>query len=163
MVVNSFYNSNKGIMKYKYLLTEIDLDIRTMGRTLQPGCTSNQLDQLVKSVRETLGTTLPEGYIQFLSYTNGLMYNGLMIYSSQETVLQGRQGVCIWGIVEANLLHRSDQFFNDFLVFGQGNMDYYALYLPDNSYRIIDRVPGNVIDILPSFDDLMIRAIEDNL
>jgi hypothetical protein len=134
-----------------------------MGRTLQPGCTSNQLDQLVKSVRETLGTTLPEGYIQFLSYTNGLMYNGLMIYSSQETVLQGRQGVCIWGIVEANLLHRSDQFFNDFLVFGQGNMDYYALYLPDNSYRIIDRVPGNVIDILPSFDDLMIRAIEDNL
>ena len=150
-------------MKYKYLLMKIDRDIRTMGRTLQPGCTSNQIDQLVKSVRETLGTTLPEGYIEFLSYTNGLMYNGLMIYASRETVLQGRQDVCIWGIVEANLLHRSDPFFNDFLVFGQGNMDYYALYLPDNSYRIIDRVPGNVIDILPSFDDLMIRAIEDNL
>ena len=142
---------------------KIDRDIRTMGRTLQPGCTSNQIDQLVKSVRETLGTTLPEGYIEFLSYTNGLMYNGLMIYASQETVLQGGQDVCIWGIVEANLLHRSDPFFNDFLVFGQGNMDYYALYLPDNSYRIIDRVPGNVIDILPSFDDLMIRAIQDNL
>ena len=142
---------------------KIDQDIRTMGRTLQPGCTSNQIDQLVKRVRETLGTTLPEGYIEFLSYTNGLMYNGLMIYASQETVLQGGQDVCIWGIVEANLLHRSDPFFNDFLVFGQGNMDYYALYLPDNSYRIIDRVPGNVIDILPSFDDLMIRAIEDNL
>jgi hypothetical protein len=86
-----------------------------------------------------------------------------MIYASQETVLQGGQDVCIWGIVEANLLHRSDPFFNDFLVFGQGNMDYYALYLPDNSYRIIDRVPGNVIDVLPSFDDLMIRAIQDNL
>ena len=142
---------------------KIDQDIRTMGRTLQPGCTSNQIDQLVKRVRETLGTTLPEGYIEFLSYTNGLMYNGLMIYASQETVLQGGQDVCIWGIVEANLLHRSDPFFNDFLVFGQGNMDYYALYLPDNSYRIIDRVPGNVIDILPSFDDLMIRAIQDNL
>ena len=150
-------------MKYKCLLTEIDRDIRTMGRILQPGYPSNQIDQLVKSVRENLGTTLPEGYIQFLSYTNGLMYNGLMIYASQETVLQGGQDVCIWGIVEANLLHRSDPFFNDFLVFGQGNMDYYALYLPDNSYRIIDRVPGNVIDILPSFDDLMIRAIEDNL
>jgi len=150
-------------MKYKCLLMEIDRDIRAMGQTLQPGCTSNQIDQLMKSVRETLGTTLPEGYIQFLSYTNGLMYNGLMIYSSQETVLQGMRDMCIWGIVEANLLHRSDPFFNDFLVFGQGNMDYYALYLPDNSYRIIDRVPGNVIDILPSFDDLMIRAIEDNL
>ena len=150
-------------MKYKCLLMEIERDIRTMGRTLQPGCTSNQINQLVKSVREILGTTLPEGYIQFLSYTNGLMYNGLMIYASQETVLQGGQDVCIWGIVEANLLHRSDPFFNDFLVFGQGNMDYYALYLPDNSYRIIDRVPGNVIDILPSFDDLMIRAIQDNL
>ena len=150
-------------MKYKYLLMKIDRDIRTMGRTLQPGCPSNQIDQLVKSVRENLGTTLPEGYIEFLSYTNGLMYNGLMIYASRETVLQGRQDVCIWGIVEANLLHRNDPFFNDFLVFGQGNMDYYALYLPDNSYRIIDRVPGNVIDILPSFDDLMIRAIQDNL
>ena len=150
-------------MKYKCLLMEIERDIRTMGRTLQPGCTSNQINQLVKSVREILGTTLPEGYIQFLSYTNGLMYNGLMIYASQETVLQGRRDVCIWGIVEANLLHRSDPFFNDFLVFGQGNMDYYTLYLPDKSYRIIDRVPGNVIDILPSFDDLMIRAIEDNL
>ena len=142
---------------------KIDQDIRTMGRTLQPGCTSNQIDQLVKRVRETLGTTLPEGYIEFLSYTNGLMYNGLMIYASQETVLQGGQDVCIWGIVEANLLHRSDPFFNNFLVFGQGNMDYYALYFPDNSYRIIDRVPGNVIDVLPSFDDLMIRAIQDNL
>jgi SMI1 / KNR4 family. len=150
-------------MKYKCLLMEIDRDIRTMGRTLQPGCTSNQIDQLVKSVREMLGTTLPEDYIQFLSYTNGLMYNGLMIYSSQETVLQGRPDVCIWGIVEANLLHRSDPFFNDFLVFGQGNMDYYALYLPDNSYRIIDRVPGNVIDTLRSFEDLLVRAIADNL
>jgi SMI1 / KNR4 family. len=150
-------------MKYKCLLMEIGRDIRTMGRTLQPGCTSNQIDQLVKSVREMLGTTLPEDYIQFLSYTNGLMYNGLMIYSSQETVLQGRPDVCIWGIVEANLLHRSDPFFNDFLVFGQGNMDYYALYLPDNSYRIIDRVPGNVIDTLRSFEDLLVRAIADNL
>jgi len=150
-------------MKYKCLLMEIDRDIRTMGRTLQPGCTSNQIDQLVKRVREMLGTTLPEDYIQFLSYTNGLMYNGLMIYSSQETVLQGRLDVCIWGIVEANLLHRSNPFFNDFLVFGQGNMDYYALYLPDNSYRIIDRVPGNVIDTLRSFEDLLVRAIADNL
>ena len=150
-------------MKYKYLLMEIDRDIRTMGRTLQPGCTSNQIDQLVKRVREMLGTTLPEDYIQFLLYTNGLMYNGLMIYSSQETVLQGRPDVCIWGIVEANLLHRSDPFFNDFLVFGQGNMDYYALYLPDNSYRIIDRVPGNFIDTLWSFEDLLVRAIADNL
>ena len=142
---------------------EIDRDIRTMGRTLQPGCTSNQIDQLVKSVCETLGIALPEGYIEFLSYTNGLMYNGLMIYASWETVLQGRRDVCIWGIVEANLLHRSDPFFNDFLVFGQGNMDYYALYLPDNSYRIIDRVPGNVIDTLRSFEDLLVRAIQDNL
>ena len=87
-------------MKYKYLLMEIDRDIKTMGRTLQPGCPSNQIDQLVKSVRETLGVTLPEGYIQFLSYTNGLMYNGLMIYASQETVLQGGQDVCIWGLLK---------------------------------------------------------------
>jgi hypothetical protein len=150
-------------MKYQRLLLEIEHDIRTTGRTLQPGCTRNQIDQLVRSVHETLGVMLPEGYIQFLSYTDGLMYNGLMIYASQETVLQGRQDVCIWGIVEANMLHRSDPSFHDVLVFGQGNMDYYVLYLPDTSYRVIDRVPGNVIDMLPSFEDLIVRAIEDHL
>jgi hypothetical protein len=80
-----------------------------------------------------------------------------------ESFLEGRRDLSIWGIIEANILHRSDPFYNDFLVFGQGNMDYYTLYLPDNSYRVIDRVPGNVIDILPSFDDLIVQAIEDHL
>jgi len=150
-------------MKYKHLLTEIDRDIRTIGRTLQPGCTKDQLDQLIKKVQKELGMTLPEGYIEFLSYTDGLLYNGLMIYASNESFLEGRRDLSIWGIIEANILHRSDPFYNDFLVFGQGNMDYYTLYLPDNSYRIIDRVPGNVIDILPSFDDLIVQAIEDHL
>jgi cell wall assembly regulator SMI1 len=70
-------------MKYKHLLTEIDRDIRTIGRTLQPGCTKDQLDQLIKKVQKELGMTLPEGYIEFLSYTDGLLYNGLMIYASK--------------------------------------------------------------------------------
>jgi len=150
-------------MKYQHLLLKIEQDIKKTGRTLQPGCTRNQVDQFILSVQETLGATIPEGYIQFLSHTNGLMYNGLMIYASQKTQLQGKQNVYIWGFIEANMLHRKDPFFHDFLVFGQGNMDYYVIYLPDASYRVIDRVPGNVIDILPSFDDLIVRAIEDHL
>ena len=52
---------------------------------------------------------------------------------------------------------------NDFLIFGEGNMDYYTLYLPDRLYRVIDRVPGNVIAIFPSFDELMRKALQDHL
>jgi Rad3-related DNA helicase len=42
-------------------------------------------------------------------------------------------------------------------------MDYYTLYLPDRLYRVIDRVPGNVIAIFPSFDELMRKALQDHL
>ncbi|GIV89786.1 MAG: hypothetical protein KatS3mg055_2304 [Chloroflexus sp.] len=150
-------------MNYKYLLIEIDRRRRLRGKELQPACTKNQLEQLAAKVREELNTELPKDYTELLSYTNGISYNGLVIYASEKSLVQGTQDVFIPGFVEANLLHRSDSYYNDFLIFGEGNMDYYTLYLPDRLYRVIDRVPGNVIAIFPSFDELMRKALQDHL
>ncbi|RMD73398.1 MAG: SMI1/KNR4 family protein [Chloroflexi bacterium] len=75
-------------MNYKYLLIEIDRRRRLRGKELQPACTKNQLEQLAAKVREELNTELPKDYTELLSYTNGISYNGLVIYASENLLFK---------------------------------------------------------------------------
>ena len=45
------------------------------------------------------------------------------------------------------------------LVFGEGNMDVYVRHLPTGAYHVRDRVPDNLIEARPSFDQLLAAAL----
>jgi hypothetical protein len=145
------------------LLDELAAARARYGEQRQPPCTDDQLVRLRQRVREELGAELPDEYAAFLRGQDGLNHNGLFIYASETAPVVGARDATIQGIVEANLGWRDVEQMVTYLVFGEGNMDLYVRHLPTGAYQVIDRVPGNLIETHPSFDQLLAAALRSHL
>lgn len=150
-------------MIYQELLEEVIASKAKYGEQSQPPCPAARLEDLRRRVRENLDAELPTEYAEFLRAQDGLNWNGLFVYASETSRVVGTNDAQIQGFVEANLNFRDDDFFRDYLVFGDGNMDLYVQHLPSGEYQVIDRVPGNLIESHPSFDSLLAAAIKAHL
>ena len=148
---------------YEQLLTRVGEEQARYGERSQPPCTEERLERLRRRARAELGTEVPEEYAAFLRAQDGLNHNGLFIYASETSPVAGAADATIEGLVEANLGWRDDEFFNDYLVLGEGNMDLYVRHLPTGEYQTLDRTPGNLIESHPSFDQLMAAALKAHL
>jgi hypothetical protein len=144
---------------YQQLLDELEAVQARYGEQPQPPCPDDRLEQLRQRVREELGAELPDEYIAFLRTRDGLNHNGLFIYASETAPVVGATNATIQGVVQANLGWRDYEPWGAYLVFGEGNMDLYVRHLPTGEYRVIDRVPGNIIETHPSFDRLLAAAL----
>ena len=148
---------------YEQLLADVSAEQARYGMQIQPPCPEERLARLRRRVRDELGAELPDGYEAFLRTQDGLNYNGLFIYASETAPIVNVRGAAIQGIVDANLGWRDIEQMVAYLVFGDGNMDLYALHLPTGEYHVLDRVPGNLIETHPSFELLMTAALKAHL
>jgi SMI1 / KNR4 family (SUKH-1) len=148
---------------YQQLLARLRLAQATYGEQSQPPCPDERLARLRRRVHDDLGAVLPDEYAAFLRTQDGLNHNGLFVYASETTPIVGAAGATIQGIVEANLTWRDDEQMVSYLVFGDGNLDLYALHVPTGEYHVVDRVPGNLIATYPSFEQLLAAALEAHL
>jgi SMI1 / KNR4 family (SUKH-1) len=148
---------------YERLLTAVGAEQAKYGEQSQPPCTEERLERLRRRTRAELGAELPEEYAAFLRTQDGLNHNGLFIYASEPSPVAGAGDAVIEGFVEANLGWREDEHFRAYLIFGEGNMDFYVRHLPTGEYQVIDRTPGNLIETHPSFDGLIAAALKAHL
>lgn len=148
---------------YEQLLTQVGAEQARYGERSQPPCTEERLERLRQRTRAELGAEVPEEYAAFLRTQDGLNHNGLFVYASETSPVAGGADANIEGLVEANLGWRDDEFFNDYLVFGEGNMDLYVRHLPTGDYQVLDRTPGNLIETHPSFEQLLAAALKAHL
>ena len=148
---------------YEQLLDELEATQARYGEQRQPPCTDHRVEHLRQRVREELGAELPDAYAAFLRARDGLNHNGLFIYASETAPIVGATNATIQGIVQANLAWRDDEHFVNYLVFGEGNMDLYVRHLPTGDYHVVDRVPGNLIETHPSFEQLLAVALRAHL
>lgn len=63
------------------------------------------------------------------------------------------------GLVESNLDHREVAGIEDVLVFGHDSLDLYAWCSTTDEYQILDLVPRDVMETVPSFDALLSAAL----
>ena len=102
---------------------------------------------------------MPEAYAGFLRLTDGMNWNGLYVYPSETSPLKGHPQHRLRGFVETNLGYREDDWFADLLVFGDDSLDIYAHRISTGEYQIYDKVPGNLVETVPSFDALMSASL----
>src|SRR5262245_22781847 len=124
---------------YRTILDEIGEQMSEAGRQLQPPCPARSLEYLAGMVRAVFACPLPASYAEFLGGTDGLEWNGLMIYASATTPVSGSEQASIQGFVEANLLWRDYQPNEDFLIFGESGLSKYVYNLARSEYQIMDR------------------------
>jgi hypothetical protein len=150
---------------YEKFLTEIEEEEASSGEQMEPGASAAQTASLKETALRELGAELPAGYLDFLGRHNGLIYNGLNIYGTEQRKAAGDDpDVFIEGFTEANLDYRDVDYFSDLLVFGDGDIDLYVYQVSKNEYQVRDRIPAdNIYETFRTFEELIAHALEKYL
>ncbi len=124
---------------------------------LYEGAENNELEDFVKRVTKNLNFALDKGYLDFLSFTNGLDYDGLVIYGINR---YQDENVFIEGFVEANQEYRQELALLDYIFYGDENTTRQVFNIKTKRFEIIDRVSWDVISYHDCFDEMLLTAIE---
>lgn len=130
---------------------------------INEGCSLKELDIFSKKVKEKLKNNLPNEYIDFLSITNGIEYNGLIIYGVDKSIVDkaGKQNVT--GYIESNLIWYENEHQKEYMFFGDGNISWYCYDINKNLYVELDKPSGELVQEFSSFDDMIENALEISL
>jgi hypothetical protein len=148
---------------YQELLKRVGEEQRQFGSGLQPPSAGEQIQVLIENARKQLHSEPPADYLNFLRLTNGLDWNGVVIYGGDTAPIVGHPDRAIPNLVEMNLNYRDDPRFDDLLVIGSNGMDIYTYRISSGVYEIYDEVPHELVETISTFDELMTRALNRSL
>jgi hypothetical protein len=146
-------------LMYKKLLSSIEKRMKSFGKKLQPPCTEAELKKLQRQVKRELGCDLPDGYVEFLKQTDGLVWNGLVVYASHRTPIIGFTDRFVGGLIDSNKEWRDVEEFDNYLVFADDSMSFYVLNLADEAYEVLEREGLDQLMQFETFDELMVEAL----
>jgi hypothetical protein len=125
------------------------------------------MPQALKKLRlraaQELGHDIPQQYADFLAITDGLDWNGLVVYASERTPIVGYSDRFIEGFVEGNLNYRDFEPMNGFLVFADDGVALYAYCISARQFQVILSVGLSVLKSFPTFDELLASAFQDHV
>lgn len=126
---------------------------------LGPPLGRSGIEALQSLALSTLGNTLPESYLDFLSSHDGLVAQGVFLYSSIPRPYSG--GGTALALVEMNLLARDTGFMDGFVELGESDMDCYVFEAGTGTYQVRDKVAfDNVYEAFTSFDRLLSHILD---
>ncbi|UFH51180.1 YrhA family protein [Pseudomonas sp. KNUC1026] len=125
------------------------------GMYLGAGATPNDILALTARAKAELSEDLPAPYLDFLRHYDGLIAEGVFVYSSVAHPFPGRDGHSL-DFMNINLISREVDFMKEFLIFGDSDMDEYVLELATQKYQVRDKQAiDNVYEEFASFDELL--------
>lgn len=151
--------------KITSILEDMRGQIAEYEEQLQPPATEEQIALLVERVRDELGAELPAEYLDLLRVVNGILWENLYFYSSEQTTSANDPEYTIAGFIEANAENRGEMdVFEGWLVFGySGNMDTYVQELETGKFQILDQISLSVTKSFDTFDEFLESLLEYNL
>lgn len=145
---------------YQEQLNEIRRWRAEHGERMQPPSTEEGLTLLRRRAAHDLGTDVPPAYLDFLRLTNGLDWNGLVIYAGHTAPIPDQPATAIEGFVDATLGWREFPAVSRLLFFGESGDRLYAYDPPSGSFQVRDRQSDSILETHPSFDSLIAAALE---
>jgi hypothetical protein len=143
------------------LLARIQADQRRAGEAKRARASEAAIADLSVRIQTILGLTLPPDYADFLRLSDGLEYNGLVLYDCASTCEEPTHG--FWqGVVATNLMWRDGPRAPGLLYLGETDMDLVGV---DNAHRFltIDRISDDITDNYPSFAALFAALMVDRI
>lgn len=144
------------------VLRRVQVDQSKAGEAVHPGADADQIDRLRKAAFGAFGVELPDDYLAFLERSNGLDYNGLVIYDCESSP-EHRSGGFWQGFVAANRLWRDNPANESLLVFGDSDMELYAYDLRSRGYCSLDKIAHDRVENYRSFDEMIDQALQSRL
>jgi hypothetical protein len=143
------------------VLRQIAADKASCGYRMQPPCRQEEIDILRHALASSLRIDIPAGYEDLLRVTNGIDFNGTLIFAARNTPHVNLPGTVIEGLMEANDIRRENA--SQFLIFGESGMEMYAQNLESGGWEVVDQVSLDVCERFATFDDLAASVLRKRL
>lgn len=148
---------------YHDLLKKIADEMKQLGRAMQPICAFSELETLRKKSLQKLGMAVPEPYTAFLALTDGLDWNGLVVYASKRTAIVGFPDRYIEGYIEGNQDYRDFPPLKDYLIFAEDGVVLFTYRISASEYQVVTVVGLTLLESFRSFDELLANALQGHL
>lgn len=129
---------------------------------LQPAATAQQLVTLRANAHQILGSDIPEPYLALLQRTNGLVYNGLVIYACERVAIVGSPNAFIDGLIEVNVDYRDIEELDRFLIIAESGLSSYCCNLDTQQFEVRDRTSFSRPEPQASFEQMLADALENH-
>ena len=121
-----------------------------VGEMVQSGADEKRIEALRAALQREFGATLPDDYAALLRRSDGVDFDGLVLYGSWQTEeTPGPAG--FWqGLVAANRLWRQGYGHEKWLVLGETDMDLFTVALDGSAPVLRDKVSSDVNETFPT-------------
>jgi hypothetical protein len=151
-----------GVVPMDVLLKQVHTEQRNWGAYVRPPARPENLQALTEQVHRVLGAELPQGYLDFLAQSDGLDFDGLVIYDSASSPEQRTEG--FWqGFVYTNLAWRDDPTNRELLIFGDSDMDLFIQHINTGAFRRVDKIAHDRFEAFPSFEAMLEASLRTRM
>jgi hypothetical protein len=135
-------------MSIKTIIEKINKGAVEFGHGLPKAATAVEINKLKNEFLSNFQFTLPDIYTQILSFSNGILYNGLTVWPTHKYWLFRES------IIEANKNLR-DTFNDQFIYFGIRDEELYIYNVPEQKFQAIEFVGQPVWTQFSDADEMM--------
>ena len=121
-----------------------------VGETVQAGADEARIEALRGALLREFGATLPDEYAALLRRSDGLDFDGLVLYGSWQSEATPGPGGFWQGLVATNKLWRHGHGHDGWLVLGETDIDLFTVNLDGSAPVLRDKVSSDVNETFPS-------------
>jgi hypothetical protein len=145
------------------LLAAVHAEQRRWGDEIRPPASDAAIAAASAAVTGELGCPLPTECARLWALSDGLDFDGVVLYDTCSRADARSAGGFWQGVVEANLLWRDDPANRELLVVGETDLDLLARHLPSGTWQRLDRVGRDRATTLATLDELVADALAPRL
>jgi len=140
---------------YEDSLQRIQEQVRAWGDTPQPPASALALARMTDEAVATLDYEVTPDYVHFLTLSDGLHFNGFVVYASRIVPIAGYADRFIGGFIESNLQLRNSPVHRRLVAFAEAGDELYVFDPRHQTYRQLDHPSLDVLETFGSFDEMM--------
>ncbi|MEQ4283580.1 YrhA family protein [Pseudomonas syringae] len=126
----------------------------SQGYKFNCGADQNEIEEFTKRSETELKFSPIEEYLNILKKHNGMVVEGVFLYSTKPIKYIESDGYCL-EFIEMNLLSRELEWKDQFIIFGDSDQDEYVLDLSANRYQVRDKQAfSNIYEEYETFIEL---------
>ncbi|WP_156404683.1 YrhA family protein [Sphingomonas sp. Root241] len=121
-----------------------------VGEIVQSGADETRIAALRAALQREFGATLPDGYAALLRRSDGVDFDGLVLYGSWQSEANPGPGGFWQGLIAANKLWREGPGHEGYLVLGETDIDLFTVDIDGSNPVLRDKVSSDVNETFPS-------------
>lgn len=130
-----------------------------VGEIVQPGADEARIAALRAALQREFGATLPDDYAALLRRSDGVDFDGLVLYGSWQSEANSGPGGFWQGLVAANKMWREGPGHEGYLVLGETDIDLFTVALDGSNPVLRDKVSSDVNETFPSVGAALQRLL----